>query len=65
MVLFCRGVDGCVRVYDIRSRKVIQDEIGRPVTAVVSSNDKNCLLASCLDNTMRLLDKESGEILCE
>lgn len=59
------GVDGCVRIYDIRSRKVIQDSFERPVTAVVSSNDKQCLLTSCLDNTLRLLDKEAGDILCE
>lgn len=59
------GVDGCVRVYDIRNRGYIQDSISRPITAVVSSNDKNCLLTACLDDTMRLLDKEQGDILAE
>jgi len=29
------------------------------------SNDKNCILASSLDNHVRLLDKDSGELLGE
>ena len=36
-----------------------------PVTSVQLSNDKNCLLVSTLDNTLRLLDKETGECLME
>jgi mitogen-activated protein kinase organizer 1 len=29
------------------------------------SNDKNCMLVASLDNTIRLLDKETGELLTD
>jgi mitogen-activated protein kinase organizer 1 len=59
------GVDGCIRVYDIRTRKVVIDSLTRPITSAVLSNDKNCILVSCLDNVLRLIDKEEGQILSE
>ena len=34
-----------------------------PVTSVSYSMDGNCVLVSTLDHTLRLLDKESGEML--
>lgn len=57
------SVDGCVRTYDIRAGKLRTDFLGQPVTCVSLSNDKNCILATCLDSTLRLLDKSSGELL--
>jgi mitogen-activated protein kinase organizer 1 len=33
------------------------------VTSARFSNDGNCILASTLDGTVRLFDKESGELL--
>jgi len=57
------SVDGCVRNYDIRRGKLFTDHIGHPITSVNLSRDRNCILASCLDSTLRLLDKSSGELL--
>lgn len=34
-----------------------------PVTSVKLSNDTNCVLLSCLDSHLRLLDKSNGDIL--
>ena len=34
-----------------------------PVTSVSFSMDGNCVLVSSLDSTLRLLDKEAGEML--
>jgi len=34
-----------------------------PVTNVSQSRDGNCVLMSCLDNTIRLFDKQTGEML--
>ena len=34
-----------------------------PVTSVSFSGDGNCILVSTLDDTLRLLDKETGEML--
>jgi len=59
------SMDGCVRRYDIRTAQIITDHIGAPVSSVSLTNDKNCLLLSCLDSTYRLLDKSNGELLNE
>jgi mitogen-activated protein kinase organizer 1 len=66
------SVDGHTRIYDIRTGTVIVDNIQsmiilttEPVTAVQLSNDKNCLLSCSLDSIIRLLDKDTGELLCE
>lgn len=39
--------------------------ISGPVTCVTLTRDGQCVLTSSLDNTLRLLDKESGELLNE
>ncbi|KAJ3273714.1 WD repeat-containing protein 83 [Terramyces sp. JEL0728] len=57
------SVDGHVRVYDIRTRKVVIDNVGFPITYCGLSNDKNCMLVNTLDNVIRLLDVETGELL--
>lgn len=59
------GVDGCVRNYDIRTGGLITDSIGHPLTNVSISQDNACLLLSCLDARVRLLDKAEGEMLNE
>ncbi|TPX35046.1 hypothetical protein SmJEL517_g02394 [Synchytrium microbalum] len=59
------SVDGKLRVYDIRAGRVTADDIGQPVTSVCYSNDKNCLLISTLDSTVRLMDKDNGQVLNE
>ena len=35
----------------------ISDNLGHPVNCISMSNDGNCILASCLDSTLRLLDR--------
>ena len=55
--------DGFIRIFDVRMGCVTQDSIGSPVTCTRFSNDKNCVLAVSLDNSIRLVDKESGELL--
>lgn len=57
------SVDGCIRKYDIRMGILATDKLHQPVTNVSLSNDHNCILASCLDSTVRLIDKASGEVL--
>jgi hypothetical protein len=59
------SVDGHVRCYDIRMGRLRVDFIGEPVTCVSFSRDGKCVLASSLDNTIRLLDKETGELLAD
>lgn len=35
----------------------ISDNFGQPVNCISLSNDGNCILASCLDSSLRLLDR--------
>ncbi|XP_031474251.1 uncharacterized protein LOC116246487 [Nymphaea colorata] len=59
------SVDGTVRTFDIRIGREIVDELGQPVNCIAVSNDGNCVLASCLDSSLRLLDRSTGELLQE
>ncbi|KAK9096408.1 hypothetical protein Sjap_021905 [Stephania japonica] len=59
------SVDGSVRTFDIRLGREISDNLGQPVNCVSLSNDGNCVLAGCLDSTLRLLDRTTGELLQE
>ena len=59
------SIDGAVRTYDLRKGALYRDALGPPVGSVRLSHDGNCVLASTLDATLRLLDKASGQVLCE
>ena len=65
IVFASRSVDGKVRNYDVRMGQLRVDCIGQPVTSVSFSKDGQCVLASTLDDTIRLLDKDTGELLNE
>ncbi|XP_050908151.1 uncharacterized protein LOC127121751 [Lathyrus oleraceus] len=60
-----RSVDGTVRTFDIRIGREISDSFGQSVNCISKSNDGNCILAGCLDSTVRLLDRTTGELLQE
>ncbi|XP_060808284.1 WD repeat domain-containing protein 83 [Amyelois transitella] len=57
------SVDCHVRLYDIRVGKMISDYIGQVVTYGNMTHDGQCYVLSCSDGTVRLFDKESGELL--
>lgn len=57
------SVDATVRTFDIVACRQIIDHQPASVTSVSLSRDRNCLLASTLDNTIRLFDRSSGELL--
>ncbi|CAG8458092.1 12413_t:CDS:2 [Ambispora leptoticha] len=59
----CRSVDGNIRIYDLRVGALLTDLISQPVTSVCFSGDGNCVLASSLDDTIRLMDKDNGGLL--
>ena len=58
-------VDGKLRRYDIRAGRLSVDPFSSSISSLATSRDKKCILISCLDNTLWLLDKESGEVLCQ
>jgi len=61
--IICGSVDGTVLTYDIRMGRVHIDHLHSGVTALRMSGDGNCLLAGCMDSTVKLLDRSTGELL--
>jgi len=59
------SLDCCIRRYDIRKGQLYQDDVGSSVNCVTFTKDGQCILASCLDSTLRLVDKDGGEVLSE
>ncbi|XP_028035019.1 WD repeat domain-containing protein 83 [Bombyx mandarina] len=57
------SVDSHVRLYDIRMGKMISDYIGHIVTFGSLTRDGQCYILSCTDNSIKLFDKDSGELL--
>ncbi|XP_044020247.1 WD repeat domain-containing protein 83 [Aphidius gifuensis] len=54
-----------IRRYDIRVGQLSTDCLGEPVTCASFTRDGQCIVASCADGSVRLLDKDSGELLGE
>jgi mitogen-activated protein kinase organizer 1 len=61
--VFAGSIDGTVRTFDVRQGHVLVDDLCAPVGALSVSHDRECVLASCLDDYMRLLDISTGELL--
>ncbi|CAI5506127.1 unnamed protein product [Closterium sp. Naga37s-1] len=61
------SIDGSIATFDIRRGRLQVDELGleHPINCIAMSHDANCLLAASLHSTLRLLDRQSGEILNE
>ncbi|CAM0140230.1 unnamed protein product [Umbelopsis sp. WA50703] len=63
--LIVGSADGRLRNYDIRMGQLHEDYIGAAITSVRMSKDRNCILVSTTDNTLRLMDKSNGSLLNE
>jgi mitogen-activated protein kinase organizer 1 len=67
-ILSC-SVDGCIRIYDIRKGQVRVDQCcstNNETTAIVGmclSHDGACVAVSCLNGTIYLLERDSGDVL--
>lgn len=59
------SADGCIRRYDLRQGKLSVDHIGKSVTSVSFTRDGQCVLTSTLDDSIKLMDKDTGEMLNE
>lgn len=58
---YTTSVDGYIRLYDIRQGRVTCCNVGAPIVGMAIADD--CIVVSCLDETLRLVDKELGELL--
>ncbi|XP_076379224.1 WD repeat domain-containing protein 83 isoform X1 [Megalopta genalis] len=57
--------DGKIRRYDIRVGELYADYMGDAVTCASFTRDGQCIVVSCADAVVRLMDKDSGELLGE
>jgi len=49
-------VDGYVRRYDVRMGEMVSDCLVHPIICVRFTHDGNCVLATCMDNTVSFLN---------
>lgn len=59
------SVDGCLRTYDLRMGQLRTDHLGCPVTSLTTSGSRDKVLLSCLDETLKLLDRFDGSLIRE
>jgi mitogen-activated protein kinase organizer 1 len=57
------SIDGVLRTYDLRKGILQADDCGSPITSMAATKDGQCVVVSCLDGTIRLLQVDSGELL--
>ena len=57
------SVDGVVRTYDLRKGNMFADDCGSAITSMTPTHDGQCLVISCLDSPIRLMDLDSGELM--
>lgn len=60
--------DGTIRTYDLRVGEMVCDSIGsgsQSITDVSLTKDGQCIVAACRDDTVRLIDTDSGDLLSE
>ncbi|GAB5371617.1 hypothetical protein AAMO2058_001595400 [Amorphochlora amoebiformis] len=62
-VVVTTSADGCIRYFDVRMGEVTIDHVGEVITTMALSNDSQCCLVACMDSTLRLFDRASGEML--
>ncbi|CAI6364688.1 unnamed protein product [Macrosiphum euphorbiae] len=59
------SLDCFLRTYDIRMGNLDADFIGKPISCISSTQDNMCTLVSCTDSTLKLMDRQKGELLNE
>lgn len=58
------GVDGCIRTYDLRAGRMLEDVMNEAITGLALTRDRKCLLANRLDSaSLVLLEKLTGDVL--
>ena len=57
------SVDGKIRAYDLRMGECAVDTMGHAVTSVNVSKRGEEVLVSCLDSSVRLMDRGNGKLL--
>jgi mitogen-activated protein kinase organizer 1 len=59
------SLDGKVRRYDLRKGELNVDDVKSSVGNICFTKDGQCVLTNCHNSCVKLIDKDSGEILAE
>ncbi|XP_012937999.1 WD repeat domain-containing protein 83 [Aplysia californica] len=59
------SADSRIRRYDLRIGRMFTDFVGKPVSCVNFTRDGQCVLVSAQDTSIKLFDKDTGEMLNE
>jgi len=58
------SADGTLRIFDVQNARVLERSFGRTSIGSLSlSKDRRMFLVGCLDHTLRLIDRKTGEEL--
>ncbi|KAL9653939.1 hypothetical protein ABK040_014152 [Willaertia magna] len=57
------SVDGSIRIYDIRMGKLKTDPFYSSIGHISLTNDNKCYSVTCLDSTIKLIEKDTGKVL--
>jgi mitogen-activated protein kinase organizer 1 len=63
--IFTCSVDGCLRAYDLRMGQLRTDHLGVPITSLSLSLCERMILLSCLDGTLKVIDRADGSLIRE
>ena len=59
------SADGKVRRYDLRNGQLLTDMVGTDISSVTFTRDGQCMLVSSSNESIKLFDKSTGELLQE
>jgi len=59
------SADKHIRNYDLRMGALVSDFMGDAVSCARFTRDGQCILVSCVNSTLKLMDKTTGELLQE
>lgn len=64
-LIIAASTDGTVSILDLRKGTLSCDRLHHPVTCVAAPSDGLYAAAACTDSCVRLLDRESGQVLAQ
>ncbi|PAA46303.1 hypothetical protein BOX15_Mlig030218g4, partial [Macrostomum lignano] len=61
--IYTASLDGRLRCYDARKGRLAEDNLCKPLIGLCATRDGRCILASCSDARLRLIDRDTGDLL--
>ncbi|SBO25448.1 mitogen-activated protein kinase organizer 1, putative [Plasmodium knowlesi strain H] len=61
--IYTGSIDNWLRVYDLRMGKMLSYDMKSSILSVDVTNDRNYFCVNCIDNNVKLVEKNSGTLL--